>query len=586
MSSLWRIWKFIKPYWKDVVIAVVTLVLVVIFDLMIPSLTQRAIDDGIMKSDLGVVLSSTLLMLGFTLVSALFSFVNSVSAVRSAQKFTYDLRNAIFRKIQALSFGNYDHLTTGEMLVSLTSDVSMVQNSTMMMMRMAIRAPIMLFGSLFFIFTTNAKLSLMLLPVMLLHLAVVLVLMKPLQKFFTEVQKRLDKLNTVMQENLSGVRVVKAFVRQKYEIDRFGVANGAYAEQNVKAGRLMSGLFPLLFTLGNIGTVMVIYFGGIQVTQGSMTTGEVVAFINYLMMTMFPMFMLAMLVGMLASAGASAGRIEKILDAEIEVRDKPGAVDMPKIQGAVEFQNVTFAYRGSEADPVLKQISFAVNPGETVAILGATGSGKSSLVNLIPRLYDVTEGQILIDGRDIRDVKQSSLQAQIGIALQEAILFSGTVADNIRYGRPEATDDEVREAAIVAEAHDFVMEFEEGYQYHVGQRGSNLSGGQKQRLSIARAICMDPAILILDDSTSAVDVDTEARIQEKMDAVLKGRTSFIIAQRISTVLNADKILVLEDGTIVDTGTHKELIQRCEVYREIYDSQLGNGNGGGSNVESK
>ncbi|MCD4751727.1 MAG: ABC transporter ATP-binding protein/permease, partial [Anaerolineaceae bacterium] len=279
---------------------------------------------------------------------------------------------------------------------------------------------------------------------------------------------------------------------------------------------------------------------------------------------------------MLASASASAKRILKVLDTEVEVTDKADAKEMLKINGKVEFRNVSFAYRGSHGDPVLKNLNFRAEPGQTIAILGTTGSGKTSLVNLIPRLYDVSEGQVLIDGTDVRDVTQQSLQSQIGVALQETILFSGTVAENIRYGKPGATDEEVRQAAVVAQADEFISGFDEGYDYQIGERGSNLSGGQKQRIAIARAVCMDPAILILDDSTSSVDVDTEARIQEEMATVLAGRTSFIIAQRISTVLTADQIIVLEDGQIRDIGVHKELMEKCEVYRDIYDSQLGDG----------
>ena len=576
MGSLVKIGRYLKPYWKQVVLAIVMLMIVVAFDLFIPQLTQRAIDQGIAQENLSVVLSSAGLMLGATILSAAFSAVNSIASVNSAQRFAADVREKLFEKIQAFSFGNLDHQTTGELLVSLTSDLNMVQMAFMMMMRIATRAPIMLIGAMVMIFRTSSYLGYRILLLMGVIVVIISILLPFLQKLFTTVQEKLDKLNTVLQENLAGMRVVKAFVRQDYENKRFGAANDAYAEMNVKAGRLMGGLFPLMFFLMNVGVVIVVYLGGLQVIDGVLSLGEIVAFISYLMMAMFPLLMLAMIIGMLAAAGASAKRIMKVLDAEIEVVDKENAIEMPAIKGKVEFKNVSFAYKGSHADPVLKNLEFSVEPGETVAILGATGSGKTSLVNLIPRLYDVTEGQVLIDGHDVRDVTQESLQSQIGIALQEAILFSGTIADNIRYGRPDATDEEVQQAARVAQADEFIQSFEEGYNYYVGERGANLSGGQKQRTAIARAICMNPAILILDDSTSAVDVDTEARIQEEMAQVLKGRTSFIIAQRISTVLNADKIIVLEDGEICDIGNHKELMERCDVYRDIYDSQLGNG----------
>ena len=576
MGALVKIGKFIKPYWKQVVLSIVMLAFVVAFDLLIPQLTRRAIDKGITVGDMKVVWTSALLMLGASLLSAVFSIINSITSVRASHRFSADVREAVFNKIQSFSFGNLDHQTTGELIVNLTSDLDMIQTAFMMMMRMVTRAPLMMIGALILIFRSNVYLANRVLILMGIVVVVIVFAVPRMQKIFTLVQEKLDKLNTVMQENLAGVRVVKSFVRQDYEIERFGGVNQEYAVQNTKSARLMGLLFPLMFFILNLGIVLVIYLGGIQVINGDLSLGGVVAFINYLMMVMFPMLMLAMIIGMLASASASAKRILKVLDTEVEVTDKTDAKEMPKINGKVEFRNVSFAYRGSHGDPVLKNLNFSVEPGQTVAFLGTTGSGKTSLINLIPRLYDVTEGQVLIDGIDVRDVTQKSLQSQIGVALQETILFSGTVAENIRYGKPTATDEEVRQAAVVAQADKFISELDEGYDYQVGERGSNLSGGQKQRIAIARAVCMDPAILILDDSTSSVDVDTEARIQEEMATVLAGRTSFIIAQRISTVLTADQIIVLEDGQIRDIGVHKELMETCDVYRDIYDSQLGDG----------
>ena len=576
MGALVKIGKFIKPYWKQVVLAVVMLAIVVAFDLLIPQLTRRAIDKGITVGDMKVVWTSALLMLGASLLSAVFSIINSITSVRASHRFSADVREAVFNKIQSFSFGNLDHQTTGELIVNLTSDLDMIQTAFMMMMRMVTRAPLMMIGALILIFRSNVYLANRVLILMGIVVVVIVFAVPRMQKIFTLVQEKLDKLNTVMQENLAGVRVVKSFVRQDYEIERFDGVNQEYAVQNTKSARLMGLLFPLMFFILNLGIVLVIYLGGIQVINGDLSLGGVVAFINYLMMVMFPMLMLAMIIGMLASASASAKRILKVLDTEVEVTDKTDAKEMPKINGKVEFRNVSFAYRGSHGDPVLKNLNFSVEPGQTIAFLGTTGSGKTSLINLIPRLYDVTEGQVLIDGIDVRDVTQKSLQSQIGVALQETILFSGTVAENIRYGKPTATDEEVRQAAVVAQADKFISKLDEGYDYQVGERGSNLSGGQKQRIAIARAVCMDPAILILDDSTSSVDVDTEARIQEEMATVLAGRTSFIIAQRISTVLTADQIIVLEDGQIRDIGVHKELMETCDVYRDIYDSQLGDG----------
>ncbi|HET59585.1 MAG TPA: ABC transporter ATP-binding protein [Chloroflexi bacterium] len=583
MGALGKVFRYLKPYWKLVLLSIIMLLIVVAFDLLIPRLTQRAIDEGINAGNLQIVISSALLMLGASLLSALFAIINSTASIVASQRFSHDLREALFSKIQRFSFGNLDHLGTGELLVNLTSDMNMVEMAARMLMRIATRAPLMMFGALFMIFRTSTFLGYRVLIIMGVVVVLIGFLIPRLQKLFTSVQQKLDKLNTVLQENLSGMRVVKSFVRQDYESQRFETANEDFTKLNITTGRLMGGLFPLLFFILNIGIVIVVYSGGNQVIQGNLTLGEMIAFLNYLGMVMFPLLFLAMIIGMLASAGASAKRIWTVLSAAEEVVDRPSAQEMPAIKGQVEFKNVSFSYRAKSengdikhGDPVLKNINFSVKPGETVAILGATGSGKTSLVNLIARLYEVTEGEVLIDGIDVRDVTQESLQSQIGIALQEAILFSGTIGDNIRYGRPQASEEEIQRAARVAQAEDFINSFAEGYEYHVGERGANLSGGQKQRVSIARAVAMDPAILILDDSTSAVDVDTEARIQEEMAEVLKGRTSFIIAQRISTVLGADKIIVLEDGEVCSVGNHQELMQRCPVYRDIYTSQLGNG----------
>ncbi len=583
MGALGKVFKYLKPYWKLVLLSIVMLIIVVAFDLLIPRLTQRAIDEGINAGNLQIVISSALLILGASLLSALFAIINSTASIVASQRFSHDLREALFRKIQQFSFGNLDHLGTGELLVNLTSDMNMVEMAARMLMRIATRAPLMMVGAIFMIFRTSTFLGYRVLIIMGVVVVLIGFLIPRLQKLFTSVQQKLDKLNTVLQENLSGMRVIKSFVRQDYESQRFETANEDFTKLNITTGRLMGGLFPLMFFILNIGIVIVVYSGGNQVIQGTLTLGEMIAFLNYLGMVMFPLLFLAMIIGMLASAGASAKRIWTVLSAAEEVVDRPSAQEMPAIKGQVEFKNVSFSYRAKSengdikhGDPVLKNINFSVKPGETVAILGATGSGKTSLVNLIARLYEVTEGQVLIDGIDVRDVTQESLQSQIGIALQEAILFSGTIGDNIRYGRPQASEEEIQRAARVAQAEDFINSFAEGYEYHVGERGANLSGGQKQRVSIARAVAMDPAILILDDSTSAVDVDTEARIQEEMAEVLKGRTSFIIAQRISTVLGADKIIVLDDGEICSVGNHQELMQRCPVYRDIYTSQLGNG----------
>ncbi len=576
MKSLKYLMKYLKPYWKPAVLALVTLALVVAMDLTIPRLTQTIIDKGIGQKNMQIIIQTALLMIGASVLSTLLAIANTIYSVRVSQDFGHDLRADIFKTIQKFSFGNLDRLQTGELLTSLTSDVNMVQQLVMMSLRIGTRAPLLMIGSGILLFVTSPRLALIILPLLFLTGGLIAYFIRNIPPLFLEVQRRLDRLNTVLQENLSGVRVVKAFVRRNYENERFEKVNTDYMGQQINVMQKLAMVFPTLFLILNLGTVAIVWFGGVQVIQGNLTTGEIIAFSNYLMTTMFPILMLAMIIGMAAAAEASAGRIKKVLVNEPEIKDKPNARVLTDFSGKVTFENVTFSYNGN-GDPVLKNISFEAEPGQTVAILGATGSGKSSLVSLIPRFYDVTEGRIMVDGMDIRDITQASLLENIGIALQESVLFSGTIRDNIRYGRPDASDEEVIAAAKAAQAHDFIMEFSEGYDAMVEQRGANLSGGQKQRIAIARALLVQPKILILDDSTSAVDVETEVEIQAALEKLMVNRTSFVVAQRISTVLSADKILVLEDGQIAAEGRHADLLESSSIYREIFDSQLGSGN---------
>lgn len=384
-------------------------------------------------------------------------------------------------------------------------------------------------------------------------------------------------MNTVLQENIAGARLVKAFVRADYESQRFEVANEELTDRNVKVMTFMSTMSPVLTFFINIGIVLVVYAGGLRVIQGNMTEGQIVAFINYLSTTMGPLLMMTMLANTWANGIASARRVNEVLDTQPEVQDIPEARLLPEAaKASVVFNNVSFHYNGSTDYTVLDQINLAAEPGKTIAILGATGAGKSSLINLIPRFYDPSSGCVEIDGVDIRTVKQDSLLAHIGIVPQETILFSGTVRDNIRYGKPEASDEEVIAAAKAAQVHDFILHLPQGYDTHIEERGVNLSGGQKQRIAIARAIILKPEILIMDDSTSSVDVETETKIQDALQELMKDRTSFVVAQRISTVLRADKIIVIDKDRIVAEGTHAELIRTSPIYQEIYASQLGDG----------
>jgi ATP-binding cassette subfamily B multidrug efflux pump len=576
MNDLRRILRYVAPYKREVVLAVVFLGLVVVTDLSIPRLVQVIIDDGVANKDMEVVVRTSLLMIGASILSALLMIANTVYSVRTARSFEADLREAVFKKIQTLSFGNLDDFTTGQLLTRLTSDINQIQMIVLMSLRMFTRAPLMFIGSFTIMFATNPRLASVILALLPVTLVLVTVFVRTVQPLFTRVQEKLEYLNQVMQENLTGIRVVKAFVRRDHEGRRFDEANRELYGTQLRVAQLLSVFFPLIMSLMNLGTVVIIYYGGLQVFAGTTSVGQIMAFVNYLFSTMFPVMMLSMMAGQISAADASATRIMQVMDSVPEVQDRPEAATLDEMRGRVVFEDVGFSYREDGGDPVLCEVSFTAEPGQTVAILGSTGSGKSSLINLIPRFYDVSSGRVTIDGVDVRDIKMSQLRDHIGISLQEVTLFSGTVRDNIRYGRPDASDEEVVRAAKAAQAHDFIMGFPQGYDTMVGQRGVNLSGGQKQRIAIARALLMNPVILILDDSTSSVDVETETRIEAALEELMKDRTSFIIAQRISTVLKADKILVLDEGKIAAEGSHSQLIETSPIYREIYDSQLGDG----------
>jgi ATP-binding cassette subfamily B multidrug efflux pump len=582
--ELTKLFRFLKPYWHWAALAPLLMALEVAMDLMQPRMIQRIIDEGIVALDIDVVIQTGLLMIGFALIGAVGGVGCTVFSVLASQGFGTDLRNALFGKVQSLSFGNLDELETGQLVTRLTNDVTQTQELVSMMLRIMVRAPLMLLGSLIMAVTTSPRLALMLLVLGPFVLGLLTWVISRAYPMFSQVQDRIDDLNTVMQENLAGVRVVKAFVRAEFEKRRFRATNERLMDLTIRAARTVAVTMPGMILVLNLGVAGVIWFGGVQVTQGGMHIGQLIAFVNYLMGTLMSLMFVSMLVMRMARAQASADRIQEVLDSKPKVQNKPAAWKTFAPRGRVRFEEVTFSYDADGHDPVLKGISFAAEAGQTVAVLGATGSGKSSLIHLIPRFYDVTGGRIMLDGVDVRDVDKAALRRNIGVALQESVLFSGTIRDNIRYGRPDASDEEVIAAAKAAQAHDFICEFADGYDTMVGQRGVNLSGGQKQRLAIARALLTQPALLILDDSTSSVDVETEAMIQDALEEIRRDRTSsssayrtcFVIAQRISTVLNADKILVLDDGQIAAEGTHRELLVSSPIYREIYDSQLGNG----------
>lgn len=569
-----KILKYLKPHWKFTVLAPLLMLLEVVCDLTQPTLMARIVDEGVIKGDLTLVLRTGLTMVGIASIGLLGGLGCTATSSVASMNFGCDVRSEVFRKIQKFSFSNLDKFKTSSLITRLTNDIVQVQQIVLMSLRMLVRAPLLCIGGFIMAMSINARLGLILVvAIPLLVISIVSIVSKGFP-LFRVVQKRLDKINDVMRENLTGVRVIKAFVRADLEKKRFNAANDSMVEVSLKAGRLMMLVMPVMMLIMNFSVAAVIWFGGFQVSNGSMQVGEIMAFINYLTQILFSLMMVTMMIMNYSRAKVSADRINEVLEADVDIKDSMDASDAPIESGSVIFENVSFRYPGAGGEPVLKNISLTANPGETIAILGATGSGKSTLVNLIPRLYDVTEGRILVDGRDIRDIKLNTLRNAISVVLQESILFTGTIMENIRWGKEEATEEEVLQAAAAAQAHEFITRFPEGYDTEIGQRGVNVSGGQKQRLSIARAIIKKPPILILDDSTSAVDMATEAKLQKALRELMKNTTSFIIAQRISTVLDADKIIVLEDGKIAAVGNHEELLKTSPIYMDIYTSQLG------------
>ncbi|GIV81447.1 MAG: ABC transporter ATP-binding protein [Anaerolineae bacterium] len=518
------------------------------------------------------IIATGIAIVVFAIARGFFAFVQGYMGERLSQNIAFDLRNELFAKIQRLSFSYHDRNQTGQLMIRATDDVEKVRLFIGQGLIMALQALVLLVGTLIILLNTNFKLTLVALPVLPLALLMFLVFGAVAQPLFTALQIRLSTLNTILQENLAGIRVVKAFAREPYEQARFRQAVDSHLEQNLKISRTFAFIFPATFLIANLGQAAILYAGGLQILDGTLTLGQWQQFSLYLVYVFFPLGQLGFIISLLSQAAASSTRIFEILDAKNEVEDRPGAIELPQVEGHVEFRNVSFRYFKS-GEYVLKDVSFEAKPGQTVALLGATGSGKTTIINLIPRFYDVTDGAVLIDGHDVRDVKLASLRSHIGIVLQETTLFSGTIRDNIAFGRPDASLDEVIAVAKAAAAHDFIMAFPQGYDTPVGERGATLSGGQKQRIAIARALLMNPRILILDDSTSSVDLATEYQIQQALDRLMKGRTSFVIAQRISTVLNADQILVLDKGQIVARGTHEELMESSPLYVEIYNSQL-------------
>ena len=593
MNFVRRMRPYTRPYFWFFLLMIITTILPVAMELLVPRALRYVIDSGIALSDMTAVVQGVAVMLAAALAGAAAALGQGVARARISQGLAYDLRDEMFAHIQAFSFANLDKMQAGQLMTRMSSDVDMVRGFMSAGLALLMRALLMITGSLIMMFLIDWQLALLML--VLLPLAAILVggLMVLTRPMFTVVQHKLGQMNTAVQENLAGVQVVKAYVRERYEMERFQLFSEAYMVEHIRVGRLLAVAMPLLALLTNLGIVAITWFGGASVINERLTLGELVAFNSYLLIGMAPILLLGNVLTMIARAQASADRIWEILDTEPALETAAAPYQEQTVNGLVAFEGVSFHYDDADfsdhnrfnesgrttrygGGKVLNDLTFAVQPGQRVAILGATGSGKSSLVQLIPRFYDALDGRILIDGVDVRSWDPQALRKRIGVVQQETILFSGTVLENIAYGRPDALFDEVVAAARAAQAHEFISAMPDGYDSFVEERGANLSGGQKQRIAIARALLITPGILILDDSTSAVDMDTEAHIQTALQTLMVGRTTFIVAQRISSVLHADQILVLEHGRIAAQGTHAQLLQESPIYQEIYQSQLGDG----------
>jgi ATP-binding cassette subfamily B protein len=518
------------------------------------------------------LITAGLAIVVFAALRGLFAFLQVYWSERNSQSVAFDLRNDLFARVQKLSFSYHDQNQTGQLMVRATDDVEKVRLFIGQGLLQLVGAVVLLSGTLIILMTTNVRLTLAVLPILPAAIILFMIFGSVSQPLFAKLQMKLSALNTLLQENLAGIKLIKAFTQEKSEQAKFKRLASLVMDQQIAITRLFAFLFPLVFMIANLGQASALYFGGRQIILGTLTLGEWQEFSLYLVYIFLPLAQFGFIITQLGQASASAERIFEILDARSEIIEQPDAIPLPPVQGRVAFEDVTFRYFNS-SEPVLRNVNFVAEPGQTIALLGATGSGKTTIINLIPRFYDPSEGRITIDGHDLRQVTLDSLRSQIGIVLQETTLFSGTIRENIAFGRTDATMDEVIAAAKAAAAHDFILSFPDGYDTAVGERGATLSGGQKQRIAIARALLLNPRILILDDSTSSVDLNTEGQIQRALDQLMKGRTSLVIAQRISTVINSDQILVLDKGQIVARATHEELLETSELYTEIYCSQL-------------
>ncbi len=578
-QAVLRAVKYLGQHRLDTAGALISLLLVAAANLAAPQVVRVAVDRGLAVRDWSVVELAVAGLLAIAVVRGLLTFLQGFLAERASQGVAFDLRDGLYARIQKLSFSYYDQAQTGNLLTRLTNDVEQVRTFVGSGVVQLAASLAMLLGTIVVLVRINAVLALAALGTVVPIFFVLRRFVKRVGPLFGQVQQSLGKLNTQLQESLQGLKVVRAFRGEARELAAYSAINDTLRDQNLESIKAISNSFPFVNLFANLGTVAVVGVGGVQIFRDQLTLGELVAFNSSMAFLLMPLISIGFLAAQISRAGASAVRVFELLDTPLELTDAPNARVLPPLQGKVEFRDVVFRYAGAEA-PILKGISFTIEPGQTVALLGATGSGKSTIINLIPRFYDVTSGAVLVDGQDVRELTLASLRSQVGIVLQEALLFSGTVKSNIAWGRPDATLEQVKAAAVAAQAAGFIEALPQGYDTLIGEKGVGLSGGQRQRLAIARALLTDPRLLILDDSTSAVDAETERAIQRALDALMRDtkKTAFVIAQRLSTVRDADLILLLDQGRIVAQGTHAELTATSSLYNEILGTQL-KGEGG-------
>lgn len=572
-----KVLKYLKKYWYFAVLSPLFMILEVSMDLVQPSLMSRIVDDGIVGQNFGIILNLGIQMLIFTLLGCVGGILSGVFGNLAAQNFSNDLRKDAFAKVMKMSFQQTDKFTIGSLVTRLTNDITACQDFVGMALRMMVRTLMQFIGGIVMVLSINASFGYILLFTLPVQIVVIILVLRKGAPLFSVVQSKLDRVNSVVQENVSGARVVKAYTREEYEYDRFSKANDDLVSTNLRVQKLMALLVPILSILMNASVIAVIYIGGepVRTAAEGAQVGSIMAAITYITQILMSMMMIGMMFQQVTRATASASRIREVLEADPVIADGNFTGSTPE-NGTVEFRNVSFRYPGVQSGNVLSGVNFRVNKGETVAVLGATGCGKTSLVSLIPRFYDATEGEVLVDGVDVREYKLDELRHKIGFVLQKSELFSETIEQNIRWGDPDATDEEVKRAAEIAQADEFINGFTDGYKDMITEKGSSLSGGQKQRLSIARAIVKNPEILIFDDSMSALDLATDAKLQQTLREKLKGTTVIMIAQRVASVMRADKIAVIDNGTIVAFDNHNNLMKTCDVYRDIYNSQMREG----------